>query len=138
MGNKKGFARIIVVTSCARPHIVIRKKNAIMMDAVGIALPICFRIRHDPTCEEKHLGEIWGDVYHRQIVFIRFNTDEYKDGDGNNVPSPWGVNGLGVLVVRPKWKAAREVRLDDLSLTVEHYIKSSNIKKEFELVHSYY
>ncbi len=56
-------------------------------------------VAYDPTCEEKRLGEIWGDVYHRKIVFIRFNTDEYKNEDGNNVPSPWGVNGLGVLTV---------------------------------------
>ncbi len=95
-------------------------------------------VAHDPTCEEKHLGEIWGDVYHRKIVFVRFNTYEYKDDDGSNVPSPWGVNGHGVLTVMPNWKAAWEVRLDDLRLTVEHYIESSNIKEEFELVHLYY
>ncbi len=95
-------------------------------------------IGYDHTCEEKRLGEIWGDVYHSQIVFIRFNTDKYKDGDGNNVPSPWGLNTLGLCTVRPKWKAAREARLDDLRLMVEHYIESSNIKGEFELVHLYY
>ncbi len=61
---------------------------------------------YDPTCEEKHLGEIWGDVYHRKIVFVRFNTDEYKDEDGNNVPSPWGLNKFGLCTLRPKWKAA--------------------------------
>ncbi len=76
-------------------------------------------------------------MYHRQIVFIRFNTDEYKDEDGNNVPSPWGYNKLGLCTIRPKWKAAWEVRLNDLRLTVEHYIESSNIKEEFELVHLY-
>ncbi len=48
------------------------------------------------------------------------------------------MNGLGVFTVRPKWKAAWEVRLDDLRLTVEHYIESSNIEEEFELVHLYY
>ncbi|MCP4268909.1 MAG: hypothetical protein GY777_25605 [Candidatus Brocadiaceae bacterium] len=87
-----------------------------------------------PSCEEKCLG----DIYHSKIGFIRFNTDEYKDEDGNNVPSPWGVNGHGVLTVRPRWKAAWKVRLDDLRLTVEHYQNESSIKEEFELVHLYY
>ncbi len=94
-------------------------------------------VGYDPTCEEKRLGEIWGDVYHRQIVFVRFNTDGYKDDDGNNVPSPWAANHYG-CTIRPKWKAAWEVRLDDLRLTVEHYIESSNINEEFKLVHLYY
>ncbi len=92
---------------------------------------------YDPTCEGKCLGEIWGDVYHQKIVFIRFNTDGYKDEDGNNVPSPWEVNGLGVVTVRPKWKAVWKVRLDDLRLTVEHYQNESSIEEEFELVHLY-
>ncbi|MCP4269639.1 MAG: hypothetical protein GY777_29385 [Candidatus Brocadiaceae bacterium] len=95
-------------------------------------------VGYNPTCEEMRLREIWGDVHHRKIVFIRFNTDEYKNEDGNNVPSPWGVNGHGVLTVRPKWKATWEVRLDDLRLTVEHYQNESSIKEEFELVHLYY
>ncbi|MCP4255823.1 MAG: hypothetical protein GY775_20970 [Candidatus Scalindua sp.] len=93
---------------------------------------------YDPTCEEKRLGEIWGDVDHQKIVFIRFNTDEYKDEDGNNVPSPWGVNGHGVLTVRPKWKAAWEVRLDDLSwyiCTTNNYVKSSF---SFYSIHNHY
>ncbi|MCP4270094.1 MAG: hypothetical protein GY777_31720, partial [Candidatus Brocadiaceae bacterium] len=40
-------------------------------------------VGYDPTCEEKRLGEIWEDVFHRKIVFIRFNTDGYKNEDGN-------------------------------------------------------
>ncbi len=51
-------------------------------------------IGYDPICEEKRLGKIFRDVYHRKIVFFRFNTDEYKDEDGNNILSPWGYNTL--------------------------------------------
>ncbi len=60
------------------------------------------RNEYDPTCEEKRLGEIWGDVYHRKIVFVRFNTDEYEGEDGNNVASRWGLNKHGLYTVRPK------------------------------------
>ncbi len=95
-------------------------------------------VGYDTTCEEKRLGEIWGDIYHRKIVFVRFNTDEYKDEDGNSVPSPWGLNIFGLCTLRPKWKAAREVRLEDLWLTVEHYQQESSFKEEFKLVHLYY
>ncbi len=41
---------------------------------------------YDPTCDEKRMGEIWNDVSHRPIVFVRFNPDKYEDKDGNNVP----------------------------------------------------
>ncbi len=43
---------------------------------------------HDPTCGEKHMGEIWNDVGHAPLVFVWFNPDRYKDEHGNNVPSP--------------------------------------------------
>ncbi len=93
---------------------------------------------YDPTCEEKRLGEIWGDIYHHKIVFVQFNTDKYKGEDGNNVPSPWRPNKFGVFTVFPKWKDAWDARLEKLRLTVEHYQNESSIKEEFELVHLYY
>ncbi len=169
MGKKKGIARIVVVMRCAKPYIILPKKNAkydghcwycfanlypdkpavrnyrakentvatfikekfpnvtwkcnksaengcdrrrpdLLLD-MGSHIVIVEVDEHshdvyDPTCEEMRLREIWGDVHHRKIVFIRCNTDEYKNEDGNNVPSPWGVNGLGVLTLRPKLKAA--------------------------------
>ncbi len=39
------LARIVMVDSCAKPHTVLPEKIRNMMDTVGIALPICFRIR---------------------------------------------------------------------------------------------
>ncbi len=44
MGNKNSIARIVVVVGCAKPHTVLPIKIRNMMDTVGIALPICFRI----------------------------------------------------------------------------------------------
>ncbi len=93
---------------------------------------------YDPTCEEKCLGEIWRGVYHPKIVFIRFNTDGYKNEDGNNVPPPWGSSKLGLCTIRPKWEAAWDARLETLRQTVEYRMKDSSKKEEFELVHLYY
>ncbi len=93
---------------------------------------------YDPTCEEKRMGEIWGDVEHRKIVFVRFNSDKYKGEDGNNVPSPWRTNKFGVFTVCKKWKAACDARLETLRQTVGHSMKGSSVKDQFELVHLYY
>ncbi len=45
MEKKKGIAKIVVVVRCAKPRIVLSEKIPNVMDTVGIALPICFRIR---------------------------------------------------------------------------------------------
>ncbi len=93
---------------------------------------------YDPTCEEKRLGEIWGDVHHCKIVFVRFNTDKYKGEDGNNVPSSWRTDKRGVYTVCPKWKDAWDARLETLRQTVEHRLIESSTKEGFEMVHLYY
>ncbi len=95
---------------------------------------------YGPTCEEKRMGEIWNDVGHRPLVFVRFNPDKYKDEDGK-VPSPWGgkrANGA-VTFSQKKWKSAWEARLEKLRETVETYMNSSGMKgKDYEMVHLYY
>ncbi len=53
-----------------------------------------------PTCEENRLGEIWWDVYHRQIVFTWFNTDKYKDNDDSIVSLPWRFSKLGLCTIK--------------------------------------
>ncbi len=75
---------------------------------------------YNPTCEEKRMGEIWEDLGHRPLVFVRFNPDRYKDELGRNVPSPWGgKRANGVATLSKKWKAAWEARLEILRETVE-------------------
>ncbi len=74
---------------------------------------------YDPTCEEKRMGEIWNNLRHGPLVFVRFNPDKYKDEDGNNAPSPWGGKRVnGAVTVSNKRKAAWEARLEALRLTV--------------------
>ncbi len=43
-GKQKKIAGIVVAVRCANPHTVLPIKIRNMMDTVGIALPICFRI----------------------------------------------------------------------------------------------
>ena len=45
---------------------------------------------YDCSCENKRLMEISQDVGHRNIVFIRFNPDDYIRADGTKVTSCWG------------------------------------------------
>ncbi|MCP4270093.1 MAG: hypothetical protein GY777_31715 [Candidatus Brocadiaceae bacterium] len=44
MGKKKGVVRIVMEDSSAKPHTVLPEKIPDIMDTVGFALPICFRI----------------------------------------------------------------------------------------------
>ncbi len=70
---------------------------------------------YDPTCEEKRMGEIWNDVGHAPLVFVRFNPDKYKDEYGNTVPTPWGgKRANGAVTLSKKWKSAWEARLEKL------------------------
>ncbi|MCP4254876.1 MAG: hypothetical protein GY775_16020 [Candidatus Scalindua sp.] len=61
---------------------------------------------YDPTCEEKRMEEIWNNVGHAPLVFVRLNPDKYKDEHGNNVTSPWGgTRANGAAILSKKWKA---------------------------------
>lgn len=57
---------------------------------------------YDCSCENKRLMQLSKDVYHRPIVFIRFNPDAYKHQDGRTIKSCWKLNKLGVMQVSKK------------------------------------
>lgn len=46
-------------------------------------------VDYDCSCQNKRIMELSQDNWHRLIVFIRFNPDDYKK-DGINIPSCWG------------------------------------------------
>jgi hypothetical protein len=52
--------------------------------------------------------ELFKDVNHRPIIFIRFNPDDYKQ-DNKNIISCWTLNKLGIYTVK-KSKQKRIVR----------------------------
>ncbi len=45
------------------------------------------------------MGEIWQDLGHRPLVFVRFNPDKYNDKDRNNTLSLWRTKKCGTFNV---------------------------------------
>ena len=74
---------------------------------------------YDCSCENKRLMEISQDVGHRNIVFIRFNPDDYIRADGTKVTSCWGPNGKGVCEIKKKkrdeWSERARVLIDTIA-----------------------
>ncbi len=70
--------------SMRSPNLLLDTGSHIVIVEVGK----CSHDLYHPSCEEKRMGEIWNDVGHRPIVFVRFDPDKYKDKDGNSAPSP--------------------------------------------------
>ena len=54
---------------------------------------------YECSCENKRIMEISQDVYHRPIVFIRFNPDKYIDENGNKISSCWKLNIQGIICI---------------------------------------
>jgi hypothetical protein len=56
-------------------------------------------IDYDISCENKRTMEISRDLGHRNIVFIRFNPDDYMIGN-EKITSCWGANKTGIFAVK--------------------------------------
>jgi hypothetical protein len=39
-----------------------------------------------------HINKDAQDLYHRNLIFIRFNPDNYVDSTGTKIPSCWSTN----------------------------------------------
>jgi hypothetical protein len=93
---------------------------------------------YDCTCENKRTMELSQDVGHRPIVFIRFNPDDYVDGD-KKVTSCWGLNKLGICTVKKTKKKEWEERLNALSSQIDYWIDESNkTDKTVETIQLFY
>ncbi len=93
---------------------------------------------YDCTCENKRTMELSQDVGHRAIVFIRFNPDDYVDGD-KKVTSCWGLNKLGICNVKKTKKKEWTERLHALSSQVDYWVDEKNkTDKTVEIVQLFY
>lgn len=95
-------------------------------------------IDYDCSCENKRLMELSKDVGHRNIIFIRFNPDDYKNRFDETIKSCWTINKLnGVLIVSTKNKKEWNMRLESLKLQVEYWINNKT-DKMVEIIQLFY
>jgi hypothetical protein len=82
--------------------------------------------------------ELSQDVGHRPIVFIRFNPDDYLD-NGNKILSCWGVNKMGICVVKKTYARAWALRLDALAESISYWTCPDNrTDKTVEVIELFY
>ena len=74
---------------------------------------------YTPQCERRRKMELFQDVGFRPVVFVRFNPDGYKGGNGGCFRKELDKNGENVLVVLPEWK----VRVNELVRVVGVHMK---------------
>jgi hypothetical protein len=95
-------------------------------------------IDYDCSCENKRIMELSLDVGHRPIIFIRFNPDDYLNGN-NNVTSCWSINKKGLCIIKKNKKDEWNQRLSSLANQISYWINSENkIDKTVEIIQMYY
>jgi hypothetical protein len=79
---------------------------------------------YDSNCEARRVDQISQDLYHRNIIFIRFNPDSYVDSSGKKIPSCWSTNKLGLMVVsktqEKKWIDRIETLINQIQFCVDN------------------
>lgn len=93
---------------------------------------------YDCSCENKRLMELSQDVNHRPIIFIRFNPDDYVNKD-KKVTSCWGIDKLGICVMKKTKSKEWNNRLETLKNQIEYWCNSDNqTNKTIEIVQLFY
>ena len=93
--------------------------------------------QYDCTCENKRLMELSQDVSHRNIVFIRFNPDDYVDKTGNKIKSSWKIDGKGLCVLNKDKIKEWEYRLLQLKNNIQYWLDNKT-DKMIEIIQLYY
>jgi hypothetical protein len=95
-------------------------------------------IDYDCSCENKRLMELSQDVGHRNIIFIRFNPDDYQDRNDNKVKSCWSMNKTtGMSVVTKKDINDWVLRLKCLQSQVQYWLDNKS-GKMVEIIQLFY
>ena len=95
-------------------------------------------IDYDCSCENKRLMELSQDVGHRPIVFIRFNPDNYVQGE-KKVTSCWGLNKVGICTVKKSKNKEWETRLSKLKDQITYWLDEGNMtNKTVEVIQLFY
>ena len=71
--------------------------------------------------------EISQDLHHRNLIFIRFNPDGYKNGD-KNVSSCWSLNKKGTMSIKKSKINEWNNRLEKLNSMIQYWSENSSNK----------
>ena len=82
---------------------------------------------YDCSCENKRIMELSRDVGHRNLVFIRFNPDDYMH-NGVKINSCFSRTKLGFLVIPKSKQVEWQQRLNVLHETIEYWIHNKTDK----------
>ena len=82
---------------------------------------------YDCSCENKRIMELSRDVGHRNLVFIRFNPDDYMK-NGVKINSCFSRTKLGFLVIPKAKQVEWQQRLNVLHETIEYWIQNKTDK----------
>lgn len=93
--------------------------------------------QYDCSCENKRLMQISQDVGHRNIVFIRFNPDEYLDKNGSVIKSCWKLNKQGMICISSSNQNLWMKRLGVLKEQIQYWMDNSS-DKMVEIVQLFY
>ena len=94
---------------------------------------------YDCSCENKRLMEISNDLNNRNIIFIRFNPDNYYISKNKKITSCWGIDGNGICVVKKSKRKEWEERLIVLKNTISYWLEPGNkTNKLIETVELFY
>ena len=96
--------------------------------------------KHDTyecSCENKRLMELWQDLNHRPIVFIRFNPDDYTNQEGVLVKSCWKLNKLGVMTIKKRKENEWIERIIKLKQQIHHWVDNVS-EKTIEIIQLFY
>jgi hypothetical protein len=94
-------------------------------------------VGYNCSCENKRLMEISQDVGHRNIVFIRFNPDEYIDKTGIKIKSCWTISKTGISNVNKNNNKEWNTRLSMLTNQIQYWIDNKP-EKMIEIIELYY
>jgi hypothetical protein len=79
------------------------------------------------------------DLNFRQIILIRFNTDDYINKNGEKIKTPWSTGKDGIVKIAPKNKHQWQERLDTLRREIDNAIQSGvNDTNMIEIKHLFY
>lgn len=93
---------------------------------------------YEEICENKRLMQISQDIYHRNLVLIKFNPDGYNDNKGNHT-SCWTIGNKGDTKLKSTHVKEWERRLKKLEDTINYWIKEKNkSNKMIEIDYLYY